>query len=61
MRYDDSSLLCQIRVHITKTDRIGFLSVQEKTLLAIAKIVKEENADFAFPTRTVITNNQQDI
>ncbi|WP_299726509.1 mechanosensitive ion channel domain-containing protein [uncultured Endozoicomonas sp.] len=54
IRYDDSGLLCQIRAHITRVDRVGYLQVQEEILLIIADIVKEEGAAFAYPTRRII-------
>ena len=55
IRYDDSSLLCQVRVHITRTDRVGFLQVQQWVLLTIAGVVAEQGAEFAYPTRRLVS------
>ena len=49
IRYDDSALLCQLRAHITKTDRVGFLKVQEAILLLINKVVSEEGGIICLP------------
>lgn len=57
IRYDDSSLLCQVRVHIKRTDRVGFLQVQQWVLLMIAEAVAEQGAEFAYPTRRLISEN----
>lgn len=56
IRYDDSALLCQVRAHITRTDRVGFLKVQESILLLIAQVVTEEGASFAYPTRRIFSD-----
>lgn len=56
LRYDNSALLCQVRVHITRTDRVGFLKVQEDILMLIARIVGEEGASFAYPTRRILSD-----
>ncbi|MFK0572716.1 hypothetical protein [Endozoicomonas sp.] len=56
IRYDDSALLCQVRAHITRTDRVGFLKVQESVLLLIAQAVTEEGALFAYPARRIFTD-----
>ena len=56
IRYDDSALLCQVRAHITRTDRVGFLKAQEAILLLIARIVDEEGASFAYPTRRILSD-----
>ena len=54
IRYDDSALLCQVRVHIKRTDRVGFLQVQQWVLLMIAEAVAEQGAEFAYPTRRLL-------
>ncbi len=56
IRYDDSALLCQVRVHITRTDRVGFLKAQQSILLLIAAVVNEEGALFAYPTRRILSD-----
>ena len=56
IRYDDSALLCQVRVHITRTDRVGFLKAQQSILLLVAAVVNEEGASFAYPTRRILSN-----
>ena len=56
LRYDDYALVCQVRVHIKRTDRVGFLKVQEAVLLLIAQVVAEEGASFAYPTRRILAN-----
>ncbi|USE39313.1 mechanosensitive ion channel family protein [Endozoicomonas sp. SCSIO W0465] len=56
IRYDDSALLCQVRVHITRTDRVGFLKAQESILLLVAAVVDEEGASFAYPTRRILSD-----
>ena len=60
IRYDDSSLLCQVRVHITQTGRVGFLKVQQSILLLIAQIVAEEGAEFAYPVRRIFSDGPID-
>ena len=55
IRYDDSSLLCQVRVHIRRTDRVGFLQVQQWVLMTIAQVVAEQGAEFAYPTRMLLS------
>ena len=55
IRYDDSALLCQVRVHIKQTDRVGFLQVQQWVLMIIAQVVAEQGADFAYPTRVLLS------
>lgn len=55
IRYDDSSLLCQVRVHIKRTDRVGFLQVQQWVLMTIAQVVAEQEAEFAYPTRRLLS------
>lgn len=57
IRYDDSALLCQVRVHIKRTDRVGFLQVQQWVLLMIADAVAEQGAEFAYPTRRLLSDN----
>ncbi len=56
IRYDDSALLCQVRVHITRTDRVGFLKAQESILLLVAAVVEKEGASFAYPTRRILSD-----
>ena len=56
IRYDDSSLICQVRAHITRTDRVGFLKAQEAVLLLIARVVDEEGAAFAYSTRRIFSD-----
>ncbi len=56
IRYDNSALLCQVRAHITRTDRVGFLKVQESILLLIAQAVTEAGASFAYPTRRILSD-----
>ncbi len=56
LRYDEYALVCQVRVHIKRTDRVGFLKVQEAILLLIARVVTEEGASFAYPTRRILAN-----
>ncbi|OED42596.1 hypothetical protein ACH42_12020 [Endozoicomonas sp. (ex Bugula neritina AB1)] len=56
IRYDDSSLLCQVRVHIKRTDRVGFLQVQQWVLMIVAQVVAEQGAEFAYPTRKLLNN-----
>lgn len=57
IKYDESSLLCQVRVHIKKIDRLGFLEVQQSVLLAIARAVEEQGAEFAYPVRRLINDD----
>ncbi len=56
LRYDEYALVCQVRAHIKRTDRVGFLKVQEAILLLIAQVVAEEGAGFAYPTRRILAN-----
>ena len=55
----DSSVVIRVRAYlkssINTTQWYGFV---EEMLLKINEIVKEEGADFAFPTRTVIMENE---
>ena len=57
IRYDDSALLCQVRVHIKRTDRVGFLQVQQWVLMMISEAVTEQGAEFAYPTRRLLSEN----
>ena len=57
IRYDDSALLCQVRAHIKRTDRVGFLQVQQWVLLMIAGVVAEQGAEFAYPTRRLLSDS----
>ena len=56
LRYDECALVCQVRAHIKRTDRVGFLQAQEAILLLIAQVVAEEGAAFAYPARRIFAN-----
>lgn len=56
-RYGDSTLDCFFSCISTTIVWAEYQKVKEDLLLGVAKIVKEEGASFAFPTRTVIYEN----
>lgn len=58
-RYGESSLDFYIYCLTSTTDWIESVQIKESILLKIAKIVKEHDADFAFPTRTLVMENPQ--
>ncbi len=49
LQYGDSSLDCQIRVHVIPIRRVDFVRVQEQVMMLIAHAVKAAGADFAYP------------
>ncbi|WP_062269941.1 mechanosensitive ion channel family protein [Endozoicomonas arenosclerae] len=54
LKYGDSSLECQIRVHVVPKGRVDFVRVQESVMLLIASAVEHAGADFAYPVVKVI-------
>ncbi len=55
IRYGDSALICQVRVHIKKTSRVEFLQIQQWVLMTIARVVAEQGAEFAYPTHMLLS------
>ncbi|MRI34189.1 mechanosensitive ion channel protein MscS [Endozoicomonas sp. OPT23] len=49
LKYGESALDCQIRVHVIPTGRVDFVRVQEQVMMIIADAVKAAGADFAYP------------
>ncbi|WP_051786470.1 mechanosensitive ion channel family protein [Endozoicomonas numazuensis] len=54
LKYGDSSLECQVRVHVIPKGRVDFVRVQESVMLLIASAVEKAGADFAYPVVKVI-------
>ena len=55
LRYDESAIICQVRIHINRIDRVGFLKTQEQVLLIIAEAIRTHGASFAHPIRRVFS------
>ncbi len=53
VEYSESSLNIQIYCFSIATGRDAFLQAQQKILIEIGRIILDEGADFAFPTRTL--------
>lgn len=53
LSFGDSAIEIEVYAFTTTLKFEGFRNVLQEVLFAIAKIVKENNADFAFPTRTL--------
>ncbi|WOG25336.1 mechanosensitive ion channel family protein [Endozoicomonas sp. 8E] len=54
LKYGDSSLECQVRVHVIPKGRVDFVRVQESVMLIIASAVQKAGAEFAYPVMKVI-------
>ncbi|WP_257292900.1 mechanosensitive ion channel family protein [Endozoicomonas sp. ONNA1] len=54
LKYGDSSLECQVRVHVIPKGRVDFVRVQEGVMLIIASAVQKAGAEFAYPVMKVI-------
>lgn len=51
--YAEYSLPIQLSCFVNVTDGKQFLDIQQRVLLSVNRIVKDEGADFALPTRTI--------
>ena len=54
LKYGDSSLECQVRVHVIPKGRVDFVRVQESVMLLIASAVEKAGAEFAYPVMRVL-------
>lgn len=56
--FGDSTLDCQIYCFTKTTNRMEYLKAQQDVLLKIAEIVKQNDADMAYPTMTIEMQNE---
>jgi MscS family membrane protein len=54
----DYSVNVELSCYTYQVDSISFRSQQQQILLDIADIIQKHNADFAFPTTVIISNNK---
>lgn len=59
--FAESSLTLLVSVFTNTIDYIRYLEIKQDVLLKIAKIIKENGANFAFPTSTININKNDDI
>ena len=59
--FAESSLTLLVSVFTNTIDYIRYLEIKQDVLLKIAKIIKENGANFAFPTSTININKNNDI
>lgn len=59
--FSESSLTLLVNAYTNTNEYARFLETKQDVLLKIAKIIKENGADFAFPTNTIYINEIDNI